>query len=437
MDSHNRRQVGDIVGARFRIDGFLGAGGMGAVYAATNLGTGARVALKLLRPDRDRSTARRFLDEARLATAVKHPNVIEIQDVFEDDDGTPVMVMELLQGETLAARLARVGTLSLFEAVPIFLCVARAVCAAHERGVVHRDLKPDNIYLLEGAAEPLAKVLDFGIAKNVDPAGLHVPSYASSTQHGALLGTVPYMSFEQAMGHKIDKRTDVWSFAVTMIEALSGRRPLQYTTIAEMFSALYEQRVPRAQSLVPELPSAIASALDECLIKEREKRAPNLQRALAELEAYLSVRGRPARRKPLLVALCVAAVVAMSVAAWMKGRTPGEPVPVSVEPRTVADVVPLAEKVPEDPARTTVAGDPATAPAKSAAATPELAQPAAGSAAVLDAAPRKLASRAGGEGEKRRPPPKDVKAPTAVEAAPATVSEPPQQHSKIIEDLPE
>jgi serine/threonine-protein kinase len=425
--------VGDIVGARFRVDGFLGAGGMGAVYAATNLGTGARVALKLLRPDRDRSTARRFLDEARLATAVRHPNVIEIQDVFEDDDGTPVMVMELLEGETLAARLARVGTLSMAEAAPIFLCVARAVCAAHERGVVHRDLKPDNIYLLEGASEPLAKVLDFGIAKNIDPAGLHVPSYASSTQHGALLGTVPYMSFEQAMGHKIDKRTDVWSFAVTMIEAMSGRRPLQYTTIAEMFSALYEQRVPRAQSLVPELPSAIASALDECLVKDREKRAPSLQRAVVELEAYLSARGRPARRKSWILAVCVAAVVATSAAAWMTRRTPGEAVPASGEPRRVAEVVPLSQKAPEVPARTPVAVDSMPSAAESTMPTPEATQPA---AAALEATPRKLASRAGREGEKRRRPPKELRPPTAPEAGRGP-SEPPQQHSKIIEDLPE
>jgi serine/threonine-protein kinase len=409
---------------------------MGAVYAATNLGTGARVALKLLRPDRDRSTARRFLDEARLATAVKHPNVIEIQDVFEDeDDGTPIMVMELLHGETLAARVARVGTLSVAEAVPIFLCVARAVCAAHDRGVVHRDLKPDNIYLLEGASEPLAKVLDFGIAKSVDPAGLHVPSYASSTQHGALLGTVPYMSFEQAMGHKIDKRTDVWSFAVTMIEAMSGRRPLQYTTIAEMFSALYEQRVPRAQSLVPKLPSGIASMLDECLIKEREKRAPNLQRAVAELEAYVSARGRPAaRRKPVIASICIAAAVAIGIAAWMTRRMPSEPVHDSVVPRAIVDVQPLSEKQREEPpARAGVAPDSPRAPAQ----TP--------TAPALDAAPQPAAREAvsppaAREGEKRKRAPKTVKPPKSPANAPANLpaaSDRPQPHSKIIEDLPE
>src|SRR6185295_14086214 len=185
---------GTVVAGRYRLDRVLGQGGMGVVWAATHTITRRGVAMKFLKgPAHARPEMRqRFLREARAASAVKHPSVVEVHDVFELDDETPVMVMDLLSGETLAQRIETLGKLSLDELATILLPVVSAVGTAHARGIVHRDLKPENIFLSvndEGKTE--IKVLDFGIAK-LSNADSDVLVQSQLTGTGSMLGTPFY-----------------------------------------------------------------------------------------------------------------------------------------------------------------------------------------------------------------------------------------------------
>ncbi|KYG07299.1 protein kinase, partial [Sorangium cellulosum] len=270
--------AGKVVAGHFRIERLIGRGGMGEVYAARNLGTGRDVALKVVRGVADASQTRRFLREARAATAIHHPNVIEVLDVFEDDDHTPVMVMELLRGEPLSALRRRRGALLLHEAARLLSPVAAALRAAHDKGIVHRDLKPDNIFLSEPQAGGcVPKVLDFGIAKVLDPTSISAETHGANTSTGSILGTPHYMSFEQAMSEKdIDHRADIWAMGVILFEALTGRRPLEFETLGEMYTAFLQREVPSIRSAVPDLPADVADVLDRCLRKRREDRLDDL-----------------------------------------------------------------------------------------------------------------------------------------------------------------
>jgi serine/threonine-protein kinase len=210
---------------------------MGIVWAATHTVTRKKIALKFLKgPMHLRPELRkRFLREARAASAVIHPNVLEVHDVFELDDETPVMLMDLLEGETLGARIARLGKLSLSETADILI----QVVSAHAVGVVHRDLKPDNIFLVGSPkAAPSVRVLDFGIAKLV---GLEGPTAETGiiTGTGSMVGTPCYMSPEQSYGEKaVDYRTDVWSLGVIFYECLTGARPVEGDSIGQVVKRL-------------------------------------------------------------------------------------------------------------------------------------------------------------------------------------------------------
>src|SRR5262245_13005589 len=192
---------GALIGGRYRLERLLGKGGMGQVWAVTHEVTHRSAALKLLngpvhlRADR----RRRFLREARAASAVNHPNVVRVHDFFELEDGTPVMLMDLLEGETLGKRLGREGSLLLPEAANVLLPVVSAVGTAHARGIIHRDLKPDNVFLARTESGALdVRVLDFGVAKLVS-AGAHGAEDSDAlTGTGGLLGTPSYMSPEQS-----------------------------------------------------------------------------------------------------------------------------------------------------------------------------------------------------------------------------------------------
>jgi hypothetical protein len=275
--------AGTLVGNRFRIERWIEGGGMGDVYAARHVTTGKVVALKIVR-----STDRvwRFTREARAATAVKHPNVVEVYDLFEDADGTPVMVMELLQGETFAAYRARVGALTLYDAAQILVPVLRGVHGAHAKGIVHRDIKPANIFLAESPAGRVPKILDFGIAKMLDPAKLGSDTHGQATTNTAILGTPDYMSFEQAMSDEIDVRTDIWSVGVIVFEALTGRRPIVFDTLGQMYAAFLQGTVPAVRSFAPDLPPDVANIIDRCLAKKKEDRLDDLAPLIDVLDKY-------------------------------------------------------------------------------------------------------------------------------------------------------
>ena len=218
------RESERVLAGRYRLERRLEAGGMGTIWRAEHLVLQAPVAVKLIDRDAvpDEDTVARFLREAKAAATLRSPHVVQILD-YGMDEGSPFIVMELLEGENLAQRLRRVGPLSPAETVRIATQVGRAIMRAHEAGIVHRDLKPENVFLVHNADEDIAKVLDFGVAK-VDQGALAVEG--ARTRTGSILGTPYYMSPEQAQGNKtVDTRSDLWALGVIVFECLTGKRP--------------------------------------------------------------------------------------------------------------------------------------------------------------------------------------------------------------------
>lgn len=282
---------GTQIAGRFQVEIKLGEGGMGAVYRAVNLTTGRTVALKVMHPEYaiKKDVVRRFMREAKAATAIRHPNVIEILDVVEGSEGEPVMVMELLDGEALDTYVERTGPLPLGEVARIMTPVVSAVGAAHALGIIHRDLKPENIFL---ARRPdggrLPKVLDFGIAKVLDPNQINeLATKSGATRTGSMLGTPHYMSIEQACGEKdIDHRTDIWSVGIILYSMLSGRRPYDGENYGQILRALMTTTPPPIESLVPGLPRDVADMVNRCTARTRDERPQDLREVYAVLARY-------------------------------------------------------------------------------------------------------------------------------------------------------
>ncbi len=294
---------GSLVGGRYRLDRLLGEGGMGIVWAATHEVTRRAVALKLMQGHKSvRAEHReRFLLEARTASAVVHPNVVPIRDVFELEGGELVMVMDLLEGETLRAKLDRIGPLTLKDAATILLPVVSAVGTAHAQGVVHRDLKPENIFL----AEPNERVcvLDFGLAKILpDSLGL---TAGELTRTGERLGTPAYMAPEQVFGESdVDQRVDVWAIGTIIFECVVGARPHAAVGLGQVARELNEE-VPPVSVTRPELDPALAELLDGMLARDRYERLDDLRSAF-ELLARYAEKGAPPFDDPDVVPAALA-----------------------------------------------------------------------------------------------------------------------------------
>jgi eukaryotic-like serine/threonine-protein kinase len=259
----NSLPAGHVVG-RYAIVGAIGRGGMGDVYEAEHCVTRRRVALKIARQiGRDEWLRMRFLREAMAAAALDHPNVVDVLDAFEAAEG-PVMVMELLRGETLEDLMKRTRPLDLQTVASVMLPVARALHAAHRHGFVHRDLKPSNIFLaMMTDTGMVPKILDFGIVKLREGIDVAFGSSDQATQTGAIVGTPYYMAYEQAMGRRdIDHRADIWSLGVIIYQALAGRRPLSFRSFGEMYEAFATRHIEPIQALVPDLPEDVASVID-------------------------------------------------------------------------------------------------------------------------------------------------------------------------------
>ncbi|HMA17826.1 MAG TPA: serine/threonine-protein kinase, partial [Thermoanaerobaculia bacterium] len=270
----------------------LGAGGMGEVYRALDTRLGREVAVKAL-PDefsRDPGRRSRFEREARMLAALNHPAVAAIYGL-EDVDGTSFIVMELVPGQTLSEKLSR-GALPLDESLRIGRQIAEALEAAHERGIVHRDLKPANIKV---TPEGRVKVLDLGLAKALDrkeTSSVSDPSLSPTlvlegTQPGVILGTVDFMSPEQARGKAVDKRTDIWAFGCVLYEMLSGRRAFTGETVTDVLAAIVT-REPDWNALPPKTPPRIRDLLGRCLQKDPARRLRDVGDARIELEETIA-----------------------------------------------------------------------------------------------------------------------------------------------------
>jgi Tol biopolymer transport system component len=293
-DLHPELAVGERLG-HHTILSLLGAGGMGQVYLAEDSRLGRKVALKLLPREftRDEFRLRRFQHEARAASALNHPNILTIHDIGEIE-GKRFIATEFIDGETLRQRMKR-GGLSVQEVLDVACQVAGALAAAHEAGIVHRDIKPENIMLRR---DGYVKVLDFGLAKLAEEpssGGDREPaSCDTEATPGLLMGTVKYMSPEQAQGLNLDARSDVFSLGVVIYEMLAGRHPFEGEDNSNVITSILKQEPVPLSQMLPQLPPEIEEIVHRALAKDRARRyqsAEELLEALRPLRAAQSASG--------------------------------------------------------------------------------------------------------------------------------------------------
>jgi serine/threonine protein kinase len=282
---------GSVLGA-YSIRELLGSGGMGEVYRAVDTRLKRDVAIKILPAQlaENEEALARFECEAQSVAALSHPNILAIHD-FGHDAGITYVVMELLRGETLRDRLERT-ILSIRKAVEIARQIVRGMIAAHDQGIVHRDLKPENIYLTK---EGLAKILDFGLAKQgVEPFSPDAETAAPTLGHsqpGAVMGTLNYMSPEQVRGHPVDQRTDVFSFGVVLYEMLSGQRPHQGTSSADVIGSILREEPRNILEIEGAVPVALGRIVSRCLEKDVHDRFQTARDLSFALETVDGERG--------------------------------------------------------------------------------------------------------------------------------------------------
>jgi serine/threonine-protein kinase len=416
--------IGEVVADKYRIERLLGSGGMAEVYAAINIRTDRRVALKWILPALAASSEvlARFRREALAAGRINHPNVVTIFDVVEHH-GSACLVMELLSGETLADKMKRTGPMAFVEAVAIMLPTMRGVAAAHAHGVIHRDLKPDNIFLCVDADGSIrdCKVLDFGVSK------LTVADAATTgdiTLSGNVVGTPEYMAPEQVRaGRHADHRIDVYSLGVVFYEMLAGRPPFVGEHFSGLMLDIMQRDPPALSSLRTDVPRRLAGVIHRALARDLDKRFSDMPSFINAVEDVgrdelklamgtppeglitqiamprLTPDGQfsvPKDRRAVQVAITIGlgALVAVGVLLWMEGRHPprSEAV-VPAAPPAVAEPSapppPAALPAAAPPARAAASTNAAEAPATEAPAAAERPQ---ASAAAHEAKPVQAAS---------------------------------------------
>ena len=353
---------GATVGGRFRLEERLGEGGMGIVWEATNLRTQRIVALKILKAETPQQR-RRLFREGKIAGQLRHPHIVDVHDVVELDDGTPAIVMERLRGESLRALLVRETKLSPARVAELFTPIARALECAHAQGVVHRDLKPDNVFLAHDAV----KVLDFGIAR-LTTAEDAASATAPLTDTGDVIGTPAYMAPEQVFGEKnVDTRVDVWSFGVMLFECLSGRKPFVGDNFGQIWKAVAMGTITPLADLEPELPNELTALVMSMLSRERSERPTDWSSIIAVLEHRGRVTSRRSHRWVPVFALASALAVGSIVALRWSPR------PAATVARVVADDASAA--VVKEEAPTVLAATAAPSSAASSTAPPPRSAP--------------------------------------------------------------
>lgn len=281
MLTKDRDLVGQRVLSHYRVDAMLARGGSGVVFAGTDMRDASPVAIKLVRSGiGDESRARRFVREQRAAEALRHPNIVRLLESGVALGGVPVLVWERLTGETLQARLERASPLDLTEVLANALPIMGALSFAHRRGVVHRDVKPSNVFLHRAGATTSPKLLDFGIATLHDASRM--------TQPGAVVGTLPYVAPERLTHGTADAQGDVWSMGVLLYRCLSGRLPhgmASGTPTAEALARKIVTEAPPPLTVVaPGLSKRLAAAVDRALSPRLDRRYPTMDAFIEALE---------------------------------------------------------------------------------------------------------------------------------------------------------
>ncbi len=291
-----QERIGTLLAGRYQLDAILGRGGTGVVFEATHNWTGRKVAVKLLKPEysRDLSLTRRFLQEARAAAGLSHPNVVQVLDMGNEKDGTVHLVLERLEGRSLGAHLEENVTLSPEETLNVLVPIMDALVLAHQQGIIHRDLKPDNIYLhKDGAGRPSPKLLDFGMSKMVDAA------WGTATSSGTLVGTPFYMSPEQAEGRKDQgPQTDVWSMGVIFYRCLTGALPFWADTPTKLLMEIVQAHPKPVTERAPDVPAAFAEVVDRCLEEDLDKRWKSMGALLEALKSAAEASDIPFPKLP-------------------------------------------------------------------------------------------------------------------------------------------
>ena len=274
-------ETGEIVASRYRLERPIGKGGMGTIWVAQHLELEAPVAMKFIdatMTDNELWLAR-FDREAKAAAALRSPYVVQVLD-YGTDRGQRFLVMELLDGEDLSRRLNKVGRLTPLEVLAIIAQVGKALALAAKLKILHRDLKPGNIFLAQVGDEEIVKVLDFGVAKT---AGQYPVGKETAT--GTLVGSPHYMSPEQTRGTKdMDHRSDLWSLAVIMYQMLTGKRPFEGSVLGDVLFKIYNEEPEPPTSIVPELPDGVDALFLRALHRDPDERyqsAPELVAAFA------------------------------------------------------------------------------------------------------------------------------------------------------------
>lgn len=347
-------ELGTLVDGRYRVERLLGEGGMGVVYAVRDP-AGAELALKIVLDASNEEMRKRFIREAQAAGALVSEHATRVYASGTLDDGAPYMVMELLTGQDLHDHLLAHGPLGVDDAIDVIKQVGDALGEAHELGLVHRDVKPANVFVRARADGRLvAKLIDFGVSKT---ALTELAPVTQLTQMGTILGSPHYMSPEQLVSSSdVDARADIWSLGATFHELLTGVGPFAGNTVAEVVSAVLRDPPHSLRAQHPEIPAALERVVLRCLKKDREKRFSSVAEMVQALDdarpqpPVVVSRPEPVRRTPVpassaraplpvpfwqqrwLWALAAAVVVAAALTVWMMGRAPEPGIDITLGP---------------------------------------------------------------------------------------------------------
>src|ERR671914_3133181 len=271
--------IGTLIGERFRLEEKVGSGGMSSVYRAFDPTLERRVAIKMMHRDisSDADQLERFRREARAVARLNHPHVVTVIDAGEDE-GAPFIVFEYIEGETLKARIRRLGRLPVAEAVAYAVEIGRALECAHLHLLVHRDVKPQNVLI---DPDGRAKVTDFGIARSLEAQGL--------TATGRVLGTTDYVSPEQALGHEVTAQSDIYSLGIVTERLLWGDVPFKADTQVAVAMKHVREALPDAQRRRPEISATLAAVMERSTAKETQNRYQDVGAMVHDLEEVLAI----------------------------------------------------------------------------------------------------------------------------------------------------